>query len=356
MTPYTAIHERETNVTDTTNTTDTTDHQQTGSTPVKHHAGIHSCDEEFLAVVVPFLKDGIAAEDEPDPVAITIPRKLDLLRDALGPDARHVDFHESACWYHGTPATSMATALDYYVTHAGPGGRLHMAGEPVWDGRSPRQITEWKRYEALATELFTGTPPELMCLYDTRTAPTDVVEAARHTHPTVLDRLGVRPSPLFTEPATYVTRDLAALPEPPPEAVGVGLAGDLASAHRFAAEQARARGMAGERADRFGAAVSGATGYAATQGLDGARLLLWSTPERIVCELRTPRGRLTDPFLGFRPPGPEARPEDGLWETRQFCEFVDLRTGNTPGNSPWNAIGGEDGWTIRMETALAPAG
>ncbi|WP_328675661.1 MEDS domain-containing protein [Streptomyces sp. NBC_01261] len=313
---------------------------------VKHHAGIHSSDEEFLAVVVPFLRDGIVAEEEPDPVVITTPRKLDLLRDALGPDARQVDFRDSARWYRGSPANSMATALDYYVTHAGPEGLLHMTGEPVWDGRSPRQIPEWKRYEALATELFTGAPPDLMCLYDTRTAPPDVVDAARHTHPTELNRQGVQPSSLFTEPAAYATQDLGPLPAPPRDAVGVGLDGDLTAGDRFAADQARARGMAPEEAARFGQAVSGATRYAASQGCERAHLRLWSTRQRIICELRTPRGRITDPFLGFRPPGAEVRPEDGLWHTRQVCEFVDMRSGD----------GAKEGWTIRMETALVSAG
>lgn len=183
--------------------------------PVKHHAGIHSSDEEFLAVVVPFLREGIVAEDEPDPVVITTPRKLALLRDALGADARSVDFRDSARWYRGSPANSMATALDYYVTHASLEGRLHMTGEPVWDGRTPRQIPEWKRYEALATELFTGAPPDLMCLYDTRTAPPDVVDAARHTHPTELNRQGIQPSSHFTPPAVYATQGLGPLPAPP---------------------------------------------------------------------------------------------------------------------------------------------
>ncbi|MDV9177236.1 hypothetical protein R6V09_44800, partial [Streptomyces sp. W16] len=109
---------------------------------------------------------------------------------------------------------------------------------------------------------------------------------------------------------------------------------------------ARARGMAPEAAVRFGRAVSGATGYAAAQGCDHAQLRLWSTHQRIVCELRTPRGRITDPFLGFRPPGPETRPEDGLWETRQVCEFVDMRSGD----------GATGGWTIRMETDLLASG
>ncbi|MBK6012066.1 MEDS domain-containing protein [Streptomyces sp. MBT53] len=310
--------------------------------PIKHHAGIHSSDEEFLAVVVPFLREAVAAEDEPDPVAITTTRKLDLLRNALGPDAHHVDFRDSARWYRGSPANSMATALDYYVTHASPDGRLHMAGEPVWEGRTPRQIPEWKRYEALATELFTGAPPDLMCLYDTRTAPPDVVDAARHTHPTELDRHGVRPSPLFMAPAEYATLGLGPLPAPPGDAVVVGLDGDLTAGHRFAVDQARVRGMASDAAARFGRAVSGATGYAAAQGCDRALLRLWSTTRRIVCEVRTSRGRITDPFLGFRPPGPETRPEDGLWETRQVCEFVDMR-------SDYGATGG---WTIRMETDL----
>ncbi|MCT9079548.1 MEDS domain-containing protein [Streptomyces fulvoviolaceus] len=316
------------------------------STPAKHHVGVHSSDEGFLAVMVPFLREGIAAEDEPDPAAVTTSRKLDLLRDALGPDARHVDFLDSARWYRGTPANSMATALDYYVAHASPEGRLHLAGEPVWPGRSPRQISEWKRYEALATELFTGAPPDLMCLYDTRTAPPDVIDAARHTHPTELHRHGIRPSPLYTEPAVYATQDLGPLPAPPRDAIGIGLDGDLTAGHRFAADQAQARGMAPDAAARFGRAVSGATGYAASQGCDRAYLKLWSTRERVICELRTPRGRITDPFLGFRPPGPGTRPEDGLWDTRQVCEFVDMRSGDEA----------KEGWTIRMETALVPAG
>jgi hypothetical protein len=240
----------------------------------------------------------------------------------------------------------MATALDYYVTHTSPEGLLHMTGEPVWDGRTARQIPEWKRYEALATELFTGAPPDLMCLYDTRTAPPDVVDAARHTHPTELNRQGVQPSSLFTEPAVYATQGLGPLPAPPPDAVGVGLDGDLTAGHRFAADQARARGMAPEEAARFGQAVSGATRYAASQGCERAHLRLWSTRQRIICEVRTPRGRITDPFLGFRPPGAEVRPEDGLWHTRQVCEFVDMRSGDEA----------REGWTIRMETALVTAG
>ncbi|MEV0221540.1 MEDS domain-containing protein [Streptomyces sp. NPDC050704] len=321
------------------------DHQQPGMC-ARHHVGIHSSDEEFLAVVVPFLREGIAAEDEPDPMAMSTARKLGLLRDALGPDARHVDFHESAHWYRGTPANDLVVALDYYAAHAGPTGRIHMTGEPLWDGRSARQTTEWQRYEALVTELFTGFPPELMCLYDTRTAPPAVIEAARRTHPTERDRQGVRPSPLYTEPAVYAALETGPLPAPPPDTAGVGLVGDMTAGRRFAAEQAVTRGMAAERAERFGEAVSGAADYAVGQGCEQARLLLWSTRERIVCELRTSRGRITDPFLGFRPPGPEARPEDGLWNTRQVCEFVDMRSRESGG----------EGWSIRMETALASVG
>ncbi|MEV0602208.1 MEDS domain-containing protein [Streptomyces sp. NPDC050315] len=312
--------------------------------PIKHHVGVHSSDEEFLTVVVPFLREGIAAEDEPDPLAITTPRKLDLLRDALGSDARHVDFLDSARWYRGTPANGLAFALDYYAAHAGPQGRIHMTGEPVWDGRSPRQIADWTRYEALCTELFTGYPPDLMCLYDTRTAPPAVVDAARRTHPTELGPDGVRASRLFTEPRVYAALSSDPLPTPPPDAARLSPPGDTAMSHRFVAEQALARGMTGEEAGRFGEAVSGATAYAASQGCaDDASMVLWSTRERIVCELRTSRGRITDPFLGFRPPGPEARPDDGLWRTRQICEFVDL-------------FAGEQGWSIRMEAALVPSG
>lgn len=61
---------------------------------------------------------------------------------------------------------------------------------------------------------------------------------------------------------------------------------------------------------------------------------------------RPPSGERRGGAAGGRPPPAEARPVDGLWQTRERHEFVEPRSGDGP----------KAGWTIRTKTALAPAG
>src|ERR1700680_3451404 len=63
----------------------------------RHGLLLYGSDDEYVAAVVPFLLEGIACSD----AVLAAPSKLQggLLRDALGEDARHVEFLDSAEWY-----------------------------------------------------------------------------------------------------------------------------------------------------------------------------------------------------------------------------------------------------------------
>jgi DcmR-like sensory protein len=276
-----------------------------------HRMAVFGTDDEFVAAALPFLAEGLGAPGEPPPVAIAAPDKLDLLRDALGGDAKNVALIPHSEWYIGSAANAVAQSAGYLAAQAGPGGRIHLLMEPIWNGRagrSPRETAEWIRYEALANLLFAPLATTALCGYDTRTAGAAIVAAARRAHPGT----GV-----YTDPVTLAGElDAVPLPEPPadaqllhhpdPDALCAG---------------AIARGLAAVDAELFAGCVLAA---AASLGpVTGA--LLWGTAPGCVCELRTTR-RVADPLAGFvPPPGGELGPEQGLWFARQVCAYVDVR-------------------------------
>ncbi|MFF4502153.1 anti-sigma factor RsbA family regulatory protein [Streptomyces sp. NPDC001401] len=280
-------------------------------TPFDHRMAVYGADDEFVAAALPFLAEGLGAPGEPPPVAIAAPDKLDLLRDALGGDARDIVLIPHTDWYTGSAANAVAQGAGYLGAHAGPGGRIHLLMEPVWNGRagrSARETTEWIRYEALANLLFAPLATTALCAYDTRTAGTAIIEAARRAHPD---------TPAYEDPVRLTAElDSAPLPLPPADAEPhTHLSADAVR------RGAVARGLGPADAELFTEAVTAAV--AALGPVTGA--LLWGEAPACVCELRTSR-RVDDPLAGFVPPStPELAPDQGLWFTRQVCAYVDVR-------------------------------
>ncbi|MFE6196534.1 anti-sigma factor RsbA family regulatory protein [Streptomyces sp. NPDC057838] len=281
-------------------------------TPFDHRMAVFGSDDAFLAAAVPFLAEGLAAAGEPPPVAITAPHHLDLLRDALGGDAKEIVGVPHTEWYTGSAANAVAQAAAYLTAHAAPGGRIHLLMEPVWSGRagrSTRETTEWIRYEALANPLFGPLATTALCAYDTRTAGPAVVAAARRAHPG---------TEVYEDPYRLVAElDAVPLPLPPDGAE------PLAEPHPAAVRRwAESRGLPDADAELFATAVAEAA--AALAPLDGTALL-WGEAPACVCELRSSRP-VADPLAGFVPPPPDGpEPGPGLWYARQVCAYVDVR-------------------------------
>jgi hypothetical protein len=285
----------------------------TGQTvPFDHRMAVFDSDDAFVAAALPFLGAGLAAPGEPPPVAIAAPHHLDLLRDALGGDAKEITCVPHTEWYTGSAANAVARAAAPLTAHAGPGGRIHLLMEPVWSGRagrSTRETTEWIRYEALANPLFGPLATTALCAYDTRTAGPAVVAAARRAHPG---------TEVYEDPFRLVA-ELDAVPLPLPPDGAESLPEPHAAAVRSRAER---RGLPAADAELFAGAVTEAA--AALAPLDGPALL-WGEGPACVCELRAARP-VADPLAGFVPPpadGPEPAP--GLWYARQVCAYVDIR-------------------------------
>ncbi|MFG2797652.1 anti-sigma factor RsbA family regulatory protein [Streptomyces pseudovenezuelae] len=277
-----------------------------------HRMASYGTDGAFLTAALPFLAEALDAPEEPRPVAIASPRNLTLLRDTLGTDAERVTLIDHTEWYTGSAANAVAQGAGYLAAHAGPGGRIHLLMEPVWNGRagsSPRETTEWIRYEALANLLFAPLAATALCAYDLRTAGRAIIDAVRRAHPGT----GV-----YEDPVRLAAElDAVPLAPPPPDAE---LLTDLSI--DAVGRRARARGLAAADAELFATAVAEA---AQAVGQRSGTALLWGRDTHCVCELRSQR-RVGDPLAGFVPPdATDLEPGQGLWYARQVCAYVDVR-------------------------------
>jgi DNA-binding NarL/FixJ family response regulator len=167
-----------------------------------HEALVYSTVEEFLAPTIPFIREGLEA-DEPL-LVVTKQANLDALRQALDAHPGRLDFVNSTDWYRTPPRT--LEAYDRYARRRFEEGadRVRIIGEPVWPRTSARAVAEWKRYESALNIAWALTPAWVVCPYDSSDLPDEIVSDARRTHPVLRTGRGTRPSPGYTDPELFV--------------------------------------------------------------------------------------------------------------------------------------------------------
>jgi transcriptional regulator with XRE-family HTH domain len=165
---------------------------------LEHRVFTHGSDEQFLAAAIPFLADGIERSD--CLLAVTTAAQTGLLRDALDDRSQHVEFADSADWYR-----SPNTALDGYrafVKEKFDAGAswIRIVGEADWAGSSDAEITAWTRYESMVNLAFASWPVTVVCSYNERSLPADLVASARRTHPEIAHGSDASANPMYREP------------------------------------------------------------------------------------------------------------------------------------------------------------
>jgi transcriptional regulator with XRE-family HTH domain len=169
---------------------------------LRHQVLIYGSDDEYVASVVPFLLEGIARSDAV--VAVPSKHQGELLRDALGDDAQHVEFLDSTEWYR----TLRGAALGYraFVKERFERGAswVRVIGDAVWAARSGADVTEWFRYESIVNLSLASSPTTVMCSYDGRALPDGVLADARRTHREVAAAGDVATSLAYREPEDFL--------------------------------------------------------------------------------------------------------------------------------------------------------
>ena len=171
-----------------------------------HEALVYSSDHAFLARAVPFLQDGVAA-DQPV-IAALMPEKFALLRKALGSDAERVSFVDASTHYR-RPSHALAEyrrALDELLSR--PGVELvRVIGELPLVPTTEEQV-DWIRYESLINQAWAGYPVWVICGYDARALPEHIIRDALHTHPFVSSGDQPDPSDDYIETDDFVAPPL----------------------------------------------------------------------------------------------------------------------------------------------------
>lgn len=301
--------------------TDPTVHPGGGA--FRHEALLYAGESDFLASVVPFVREGVVA-GEPVMVAVSA-RKIACLRAALGADAgavRFADMEELGA----NPARIIPAWRKFVDEHAGECRAPRGVGEPVWRGRRAAELDECVRHEALLNVAFADGPEwSLLCPYDVSSLAPDVVEEAHRSHP-LLRRGGTA-----YESATYVD-DLAdvtvrtPLPDPPDAASTlVFWWGPLDDVRELVTRHADEARISAERAENLVLAVNEVATNSLRYGGGRGTLRAWRDHEALVCDVRD-GGHLDELLIGREHPSAHVENGRGLWIANQLCDLVQVRS------------------------------
>lgn len=298
-----------------------------------HLALFYEDEQEYIDGITQFVASAL---DAGEPVAAAVPPERGaLLRSRLNDFAdrvRILDMFEL-----GRNPARIIPAVEALLAEHG-GGCLHYVGEPVWPGRSPEEIREATRHEALVNLAWPHAPIRLLCPYDAVGLGADALEGAERTHPCVIRHGEYVASNLYGGPAIPHGCD-DPLHTPPVEARSMSFGiDDLFRLRRVVGQVAGQAGLSADRTEDLMLVTSELSTNAIRHG-DGTGVLhVWSADREVICQVQD-RGQIADLMAGRRPPIPRSIGGLGLWMVNQLCDLVELRSG-------------EQGTTVRAHVSL----
>jgi anti-sigma regulatory factor (Ser/Thr protein kinase) len=289
----------------------------------RHEALLDAGDEDFVVQTGAFVQDGLATGE--DVLVIVGARKIDLLREHLGPDADRVLFADMA-EAGRNPAWIIPAWRDFVADHAAAGRRFRGVGEPVDPERDPDSLLECQRHEALLNVAFQdSTEWSLLCPYDTDALPAGVIEEALRTHPYVANGDSAT-SPAFIGLERCAAPFRTPLPPVPGTAWRARFTVREIQALRGHVERfARSLEASARLTEDLVLVVHELTSNSVTHGGGAGTLELWHDAPFVVAQI-SDDGVIADPLAGrTRPP---ARDGDGrgLWLATRLSDLLQIRS------------------------------
>lgn len=293
-----------------------------------HHEAFFYVDaEEFLAGTVPFVREGLEAEEA---ILVATPRRsLELLKSALGGEAKGVEFVQMEEMGRN-PARIISTWHDFVDAQLTDWRGIRGIGEPVWAERTPAELDECEIHESLLNLAFDGAPAwSLMCPYNTTALDDRVLSRAEHNHPALSRHGDLRRSHPYVDPAGSRTALKGELD--PPAATPVELtfyAEQLGDVRRFVAAQGRQEALDSPRLEGLVVAANEVATNSLRYGGGSGEIRIWREGDALACEIRD-RGRIEQPLVGRKRPLPDQAGGRGLWLANQLCDLVQIRSGES---------------------------
>lgn len=289
----------------------------------RHEALFYAGDDEFVARCGSFVREGLDAGESV--LVLVIPRKIELLRSALGNDANRVVFGDMA-GIGRNPSRIIPVWHEFFAQRAMSQHGIRGIGEPIWVERNSQELIEAQRHESLINLAFAGVSGWILCPYDTDALGPAVIEEAHRSHPFLMEN-GTRNFSSVYEGVDAIPGAFDhPLPEPAthPEEFIVQ-AGRLDVVRNFVAGRATAFGLDSARIDDLMLAVNEVATNSLRHASGDAVLRVWHEGRTIVFEMRD-GGRIDHPMIGRMRPSVAQEGGLGLWLVNQLCDLVQVRS------------------------------
>jgi anti-sigma regulatory factor (Ser/Thr protein kinase) len=284
-----------------------------------HRALFYRDSDEYLGGISAFINPAL---ERGEPVAIAVPApKLGMLRAAFGSCAAQIEMLDMF-ELGNNPARIIPEVQAMIDRH---GNRpLHYVGEPIWAGRSPEEICEATRHEALINLAWSGGVTRVLCPYDVATLDDRVLADAHHTHPGVVHDGRLAASDEYSGPTVPAGCERA-LPDPPAGSKAHRFElDDLRRLRAWVSDQVKAAGVDGERAGELVVAVNELTTNTVKHADTHGVLRFWKTSDELIFQVED-SGHIADPLAGRRRQA-LGTGGLGLWLVNQLCDLVEIRT------------------------------
>lgn len=287
-----------------------------------HRAFFHDTDDELVDALVPFVLEGIEADER---VVVVVTESIgESLRGRIG-SSDGFDVWDSTEVYT-FPIRTLAGYVDTVRAGTEDGRRMRVAGQPVWEGLSSLETAEWTCVEAACNLVFADSPLLMLCLYDTSRLDPSVLAAARRTHPEIRRGVRVTASPEFAPFDHQSDVRASELPPRPAscETISIFSPSDVDPVASFVKAFAESQAMADSRITDLTATVRELITQATDYRFGPAQLHIWASPDELTYEIES-HGSLASPFAGYIPPSPSANDDRGLWFIGQQCDLIAVR-------------------------------
>jgi anti-sigma regulatory factor (Ser/Thr protein kinase) len=299
---------------------------------LRHFAFFYRDQAERRAQILGLVRAGL---ERGEPTFVALPGdEAQLLADQLDAEPGELlcaDISDTG----RNPARLIPEVRAFIDKHAGE--RVLVVGEACWPGRSPAELREATRHEALMNLAFARSAATITCAYDAAQLPPSAITDATWTHPEYL--AGGQPVAAPSHRSAWDVPSDCDRPLPPPPAGAESLVyeTDLAPVRRLVERHAHGSTLGPDRVADLVLAASEVAANTLDHAKSGGLFQVWRDGDEILCQTRD-QGWISDPLAGRVRRGPEGRGH-GLYLVNQVCDLVEIRTGPA-------------GTTIRMHMRL----
>ncbi len=261
----------------------------------RHEAFLYTSAQEFGSLTAAFVAEGL--ESDESAVVITSAENLEAFRTALDDPSPLVFVVDGDDWYR-KPAETVGRWVGFVEGQVARGHRRVRGVGEIAPLRRGHAVDEWLHYESILNELLAPLPLWARCAYNTETLPDSIIEDARTSHPTVIERGAASASDSYLPPRRTPPQSLPLDGRPGLTQQPV----DVAGACSYVEAEARRAGMGELQVQHLLSAVCEVARNAFVHGSAPVFVTAWPEDGSLVCQIEDEGGGIDDLTAGYRPP------------------------------------------------------